>query len=140
MHLRGTTPDDPVDYFWLIPHIPLSGDVQVKELDVGTGVLVVVHITVRNGESTKINDCNWVPRLNGGSSVLRTDINGRLFLVKDLLIAGGVHWDTNIINALFEEKDASLILQIKTLNPNAADKLSCSFQGKSKFSVKKAYS
>ncbi|GER32750.1 RNA-directed DNA polymerase (reversetranscriptase)-related family protein [Striga asiatica] len=100
------------------------------------------QITVRNGAKTKISECNWVPGLNGGSPTLKAEINGSLFWVKDLLIAGGLHWDSTLIKALFEERDANLILQINTLNPNVADKWRFSFQGKGKgkFSVKQAYS
>ncbi|GER28978.1 hypothetical protein STAS_04812 [Striga asiatica] len=90
------------------------------------------QITVRNGAKTKISECNWVPGLNGGSPTLKAEINGSLFWVKDLLIAGGLHWDSTLIKALFEERDANLILQINTLNPNVADKWRCSFQGKGK--------
>ncbi|GER45895.1 RING/U-box superfamily protein [Striga asiatica] len=62
-----------------------------------------------------------------GKPELRTEIDGSLFWVKDLLLVGGVQWDTNLIRALFNVKDATKILQIKSLNPRAADHWKCSF-------------
>ncbi|CAA0836867.1 Unknown protein [Striga hermonthica] len=98
-----------------------------------------VNITIQNGEKTKINDCNWVPGLLKGTPSLRADIDGNLFAVKDLLIAGGALWDSTLVKAIFEDEDASLILQITSLNPDAADIWKCDFLDKGKFSVKKAY-
>ncbi|GER32065.1 RNA-directed DNA polymerase (reversetranscriptase)-related family protein [Striga asiatica] len=98
-----------------------------------------VNIVIKNGAKTKLNDCNWVPGLQKGSPNLRADVDGSLFLVKDLLLAGGVLWDSSLVRALFEDDVASLILQIKSLNPNDDDLWKCAFLDKGKFSVKKAY-
>ncbi|GER31074.1 RNA-directed DNA polymerase-like protein [Striga asiatica] len=101
---------------------------------------IQVNIIIRNGANTSISECFWVLGLNGSAPKLTANINGSTFWVKDLLIAGGVQWDPILIRAIFSEVDASLIMQIKSLNPRKADQWNCSFLGKGKFSVKKAYS
>ncbi|GER35265.1 envelope glycoprotein [Striga asiatica] len=46
-----------------------------------------MSVIIKNGVSTKLNDYNWVPRVKEDKPELRTQIDGHLFWVKDLLIA-----------------------------------------------------
>ncbi|GER56506.1 tRNA (mo5U34)-methyltransferase [Striga asiatica] len=81
-------------------------------------------------ESTKISETNWILGIICRKPSLRVAVDGHLFWVKDLLLAGGV---------LFAEEDAERILKIKSLNPRVADQWQCTSVVKGKFSVKKAY-
>ncbi|GER41937.1 serine hydroxymethyltransferase 1 [Striga asiatica] len=51
---------------------------------------------IKNGVVSKLNDQNWVSGLVGGKPEFRIYIDDHLFWVKDLLIAGGCNWDTNL--------------------------------------------
>ncbi|GER49920.1 hydroxyacylglutathione hydrolase [Striga asiatica] len=95
-----------------------------------------LSIIIRNGANTKINNYNWVLGIQGGKPQLRVQIDGHLFCVKDLLVAGGCGWDEAIVKTLFEEEPAVKILQIKSLNPRASDIWGCSFLSKGSFFVK----
>ncbi|GER41360.1 cyclic nucleotide gated channel 5 [Striga asiatica] len=44
-----------------------------------------VNLVIRNGQSTRLNEVNWVPGLSGKKPELRTEVDGRLFWVKDLM-------------------------------------------------------
>ncbi|GER41558.1 peptide chain release factor 1, partial [Striga asiatica] len=46
-----------------------------------------VKITIRNGQSTRLSEPNWVQGLKGVKPVLRVGIDGNIFRVKDLLMA-----------------------------------------------------
>ncbi|GER47993.1 Arf-GAP with GTPase, partial [Striga asiatica] len=98
-----------------------------------------VGVIIRNGQSTRLNDPNGVPGLSRTTPELKVGIDGNLFRVKDLLMAGGVQWDGTLVRALFSEEDAEKILQINSLNPRTDDKRHCDLADKGKFSVKKAY-
>ncbi|GER41453.1 NADH-quinone oxidoreductase subunit I 1 [Striga asiatica] len=58
------------------------------------------QLVIKNGQSTRLNEMNWVPGLNGKKPELRTEVDGSLFWVKDLILAGGVNWDTTLVRAL----------------------------------------
>ncbi|GER55622.1 ribonuclease H-like superfamily protein [Striga asiatica] len=94
-----------------------------------------MSIVIRNGHNTKLNEANWVPGLHCRKPQLRVEVDGNLFCVKDLLLAGGVKWDKTLVRVLFTEADAEKILQIKSLKPRTADQWHCSFLFKGKLSV-----
>ncbi|CAA0828925.1 Ribonuclease H-like superfamily protein [Striga hermonthica] len=98
-----------------------------------------LNILIRNGADVKISDHKWVPGIIGGKPSLRVQIDGQMFLVQDLILAGGCGWDENLVKALFLEEDADRILQINSLDPRLADQWNCSFVDKGKFSVKRTY-
>ncbi|GER43977.1 protein ycf2 [Striga asiatica] len=98
---------------WVSP----APDHGILSYQIGRAVAQHVKLVIKNGQSTRLNEMNWVPGLNGKKPELRTEVDGSLFWVKDLILAGGVNWDTTLVRALFTETDADRILQIKTLNP-----------------------
>ncbi|GER45781.1 DNA polymerase III subunit epsilon [Striga asiatica] len=62
---------------------------------------VELHIIIRNGADTKLSDYGWVPGLAGRKPALRINIDNNQLWVKDLLIAGGCHWDSNLFRSIF---------------------------------------
>ncbi|GER42644.1 glyoxalase 2-5 [Striga asiatica] len=57
-----------------------------------------VNLVIRNGQSTRLNEVNWVPGLSGKKPELRTEVDGRLFWVKDLMLAATrIAWQFRII-------------------------------------------
>ncbi|CAA0811633.1 Ribonuclease H-like superfamily protein [Striga hermonthica] len=59
------------------------------------------RITIRDGQSTRLNDSNWVSGHHSVKPELRVGVDGNLFKVKVLLLAGGVQWDSTLVRALF---------------------------------------
>ncbi|GER29383.1 ATP-dependent Clp protease ATP-binding subunit ClpX [Striga asiatica] len=54
---------------------------------------IISATTAKNGQTTRINEVNWVPGVSCRKPELRVEVEGNLFWVKDLLSAGGMQWD-----------------------------------------------
>ncbi|CAA0806592.1 Unknown protein [Striga hermonthica] len=76
---------------------------------------------------------------DGGKPILKVQIDGHVFWVKNLMTAGGCSWDETIVKVPFEDADAQKIVQIKSLNPRTNDQWKCLFLSKGSFSVRNAY-
>ncbi|GER37384.1 tryptophan--tRNA ligase, partial [Striga asiatica] len=58
---------------------------------------IISTTNAKNGQTTRINEVNWVPGVSCRKPELRVEVEGNLFWVKDLLSAGGMQWDHTLV-------------------------------------------
>ncbi|CAA0841278.1 Unknown protein [Striga hermonthica] len=77
--------------------------------------------------------------VTGGKLQLCAELIGMECIVKDLIMAGGRHWDSMLVRSLFAPEAADEILKISSLIPRFDDVWQYDLLVNGKFSVRQTY-